>query len=231
MENIEENNNNSHELFEIIDLTNSKNIQENKNIKDNITDNVKDNITDNINDNVTDNKDNEYDDMPPLIEEEDNKYLEIEELISMMKKFLIQENKDKNEDENENEEEDENENEDENEDENENEDEDENEDENEDELDKELEEELNELNYKNSDMSYVLCLDGNPVSCSNSFKNLQNFCNTLIQETVVKYMDNNNVYVSNNGEGDFSVSVLYKNLLWPIEKCVARFVIKKVRKI
>jgi hypothetical protein len=41
-------------------------------------------------------------------------------------------------------------------------------------------------------------------------------------------MDANNVYVSNNGVGDHTVSLMYKNSLWPVEKCVGRFVIKKV---
>ena len=51
----------------------------------------------------------------------------------------------------------------------------------------------------------------------------------LIKETVAKYMESNNVYVSNNGVGDYTVSILYKNSIWPVEKCIGRFLINKVK--
>ena len=51
----------------------------------------------------------------------------------------------------------------------------------------------------------------------------------LIKETVAKYMESNNVYVSNNGAGDYTVSILYKNSIWPVEKCIGRFLINKVK--
>ena len=80
-------------------------------------------------------------------------------------------------------------------------------------------------------LDYVLCLDDIPLCSSNSFKNLQQHSDNLIKDMVAKYMDTNNVYVSNNGVGDYSVSVRYKNSIWPVEKCVGRFVIQKIKRV
>jgi hypothetical protein len=147
----------------------------------------------------------DYEDMPPLID--DIEYIKNNETNNILKKLMMEqfENIKKYQDEYEK---------------------------SEYELDKDIQEELNELttnDFDNDNDSYVLSFDGIPICCSSHFDALQKKSDELIKETVAKYMDSNNVYVSNNGKGDYSISVLQKNSIWPVEKCVGRFIISKVK--
>lgn len=89
---------------------------------------------------------------------------------------------------------------------------------------------MNEMlfdNFKEKE-TYILTVNNEAICCSNYFESLQKYSDNLIKETVSKYMDNNNVYVSNNGDGVQTVTVSYKNSIWPLERCVGKFVIKKI---
>lgn len=187
-------------------------------IQTNISENVDNKIETDVSKNKTDNEyeDNEYEDMPELVSDsEDETFNKIQNILTTSQLFHM-ENLNKCLSEKINQFEDNiseslNSH---------------NNEENEEDLDKELESELNELKI---DTSYVLMIDSMPICCSNSFKTLQDHCDDLIKQTVAKYMNNNNVYVSNNGLGDYSVTVSYKNSIWPIEQCVGRFTINKVK--
>ena len=92
---------------------------------------------------------------------------------------------------------------------------------------------IQKKNYDDDDEDvqniYVLSVDNISICCSQSFETLQEKMDILIKEIVSKYMESNNVYVSNNGDSDYTVSIIYKNSIWPVEKCVGRFVINKVK--
>ena len=76
---------------------------------------------------------------------------------------------------------------------------------------------------------YSLNIDDITVACSKSFSALNSKMDDIIREYTVKYMENNNIYVSNNSVGNCNVSIIPKNSVWPIEKNIGNFSIKKIR--
>jgi hypothetical protein len=45
----------------------------------------------------------------------------------------------------------------------------------------------------------------------------------------INYVENNNIYVTNNEYGQYKLSVKDKNSIWPIERSLGNFVINKVK--
>ena len=99
----------------------------------------------------------------------------------------------------------------------------------EEEEDEDYEEEVKEEEEEEEDNHmYVLSLDNIPIGCG-SFEALDNNAQELIKKMAINYMDNNNIYVSNNKAGEYNLSITYKNSIWPVEKSLGNFVINKVK--